>query len=214
MKPRWKVHDLLRVDAERLREALVLEDASCWELAEANMRRAPFAVVRRAPMEHELVPVGKRSQSREVRLAAFLRPAWIAEVIPPESLRCSASTRQMPVFSALARLEQDGCWREHVWGPTGSAGFELASGVETVSLASDLDLILRAPKSLPVPVLRQLAEACRSLPTAVDIQVETPCGAFSLQEYLSTREKLLLRTELGPELTYNPWLPSPLRMVR
>ena len=96
------------------------------------------------------------------------------------------------------------------WGPTGSVGFECASGVSTTTAASDLDLIIRCEDALPVSKAASLLDdiervsigfnACR-----VDANIETPYGAVSLLEYARSGGAILMRTSTQPRLTRNPW---------
>ena len=91
------------------------------------------------------------------------------------------------------------------WGPTGSVGFELASGLRTVTARSDLDLLLR-PTRLPVrATLMRLHVALRGLPAREDCQIETDDGALALDELLSGASELLVRTPTGPRLISAPW---------
>ena len=91
-----------------------------------------------------------------------------------------------------------------VWGPTGSVGFELATGVAVVGTDSDLDVVVRSPEPLPLGNAREMADHLNQLPTCVDAQLDTPAGAVMLNEY-ARGERVLLRTPDGPRLTWDPW---------
>jgi phosphoribosyl-dephospho-CoA transferase len=90
------------------------------------------------------------------------------------------------------------------WGPTGSVGFELATGVAAASTDSDLDVVVRAPEPLPLGNAREIADHLNRLPTCVDAQLDTPAGAVMLSEY-ARGDRVLLRTPDGPRLTWDPW---------
>jgi phosphoribosyl-dephospho-CoA transferase len=92
-----------------------------------------------------------------------------------------------------------------VWGPTGSVGFELASGAPTVTPESDLDIVIRAPRRLSVRSARSLCEWLARLQVHVDAQLETPDGAVSLSEYARGHVPVLQRTLYGPRLVDDPW---------
>jgi phosphoribosyl-dephospho-CoA transferase len=94
------------------------------------------------------------------------------------------------------------------WGPGGSVGYELASGVATVRESSDLDLIFFAPKKLDMTEAQDLWQMISCAPGKVDALVETPFCGFSLEEFATTSpRKILLRTSDGRILGSNPWNP-------
>ena len=70
------------------------------------------------------------------------------------------------------------------WGPTGSVGFELATGSPTASPDSDLDLLVRTPHltSAVLSRLTALHDHFDRLDVRVDCQVETRTGAIALPE--------------------------------
>jgi phosphoribosyl-dephospho-CoA transferase len=90
------------------------------------------------------------------------------------------------------------------WGPTGSVGFELATGVAVASSTSDLDVVVRAPEPWSVENARDIEDNLAPLPTRVDVQLDTPAGAVMLAEY-TRGGRVLLRTPEGPRLTCDPW---------
>jgi phosphoribosyl-dephospho-CoA transferase len=94
------------------------------------------------------------------------------------------------------------------WGPGGSLGFELATGVPTAHPASDLDLVVRADEPVSADTAAGLLEALRRLPARTDALLETPHGAVALAEYAHHPSgPVLLRTGNGPRLTADPWSP-------
>ena len=88
------------------------------------------------------------------------------------------------------------------WGPTGSVGFELATGVPTATTESDLDLLVLLPDGSPgaMTLLIALHRELRSLAARVDCQIETPCGAVALAELVSGQSDIMVRTAAGPRL--------------
>jgi phosphoribosyl-dephospho-CoA transferase len=90
------------------------------------------------------------------------------------------------------------------WGPTGSVGFELATGAAVAGPASDLDVVVRAPEPWSRARTRELAEDLARLPVRVDTQLDTPTGAVALTEY-ARGGQVLLRTPDGPRLVRDPW---------
>lgn len=197
-------HDLLEIAAAG---ALVCAaPPPSW--ARTGLARAPFVVVRRARRVGALLPVGVRGAARDERLPARLPPGAALRRIRPEDLaaaRGRAARRDLPAFAALdaaaAALDALGV----AWGPAGSAGFELATGVATVTPESDLDLVVRAPAPLPRGAAAWLRSRLAALPCRADVQLETPAGALALAEWASGAARVAVRTALGPRLLDDPW---------
>ena len=205
MSMKLQPHDLLRLDEARLKQIVVPEDAGCAEAVERCLRRTPFVVVRRVPMRDGMVAVGVRGESRSERFAAWVVMDGIREVRTPESLRSSGVVRDLPALAALREMERRWESSGWVWGPVGSVGFEIASGVQVVTGTSDLDMIVRADERMPFELLRKIGDGCCDLPCRADVQVETPWGGFALLEALQRPVRLLLRTCSGPMLVEDPW---------
>lgn len=185
--------------------AAQLPDAAPGWAAEALALGQPV-VVRRALTSADQVPVGIRGTLREQRFATLMPRALIERRLCPEALIDGTSSRQdVPALQALAYLRPLLRASGLVWGITGSAGFELATGLATLHLHSDLDLILRAPQALPraqaAALLRQLDNPfCR-----VDLQLQTPLGAVALAEWAGTAQRVLLKQSGGALLVRDPW---------
>ena len=192
-------HDLLR-----LRGARVLPpDAPPW--ATAALRVTPWVVVRRArtvgkaPVDR--IAVGVRGTSRSERYAASVDPDDICEVVEPEDLAHSLprAGRELAVMGALRTvrgiLDDTGV----PWGPTGSVGFELATGIPAATTESDLDLLVRVSGG-SVSVLAALHREFRALVVRIDCQIETPSGAVALAELAGEQSDVMVRTAAGPRL--------------
>ncbi|ARK29804.1 malonate decarboxylase holo-ACP synthase [Halalkalibacter krulwichiae] len=199
-----RTHDLIRVKGM----PSFLDNEACEEWVTEAMHEAPFVVVRRAPIENEMIPVGIRGKSRSHRYAAFLHMDELEEVISPEKLANEKRWLENPRLQEIKVLqvlhEVDEILSNHdiVWGPGGSAGFELASGIPTLTTKSDLDLIIRTqPQLLLVEKARQIYQELTNIETRVDVQLETPIGAIALAEYCLEPEQILTRTKKGPKLT-------------
>jgi phosphoribosyl-dephospho-CoA transferase len=210
MMNRFRPHDILRIDPARIAKVLELEDSFCWTMAEESLWKAPFVVVRRADDKSGLIPVGIRGADRSQRFAAWLDLRGVCQRIEPESLRTSAEIHGMPAIAILRALQDRWASLAFPWGPTGGIGFELASGVRTVTETSDLDLLIRSEERITYNSLRRLADSASDFEGALDMQIETPHGGFALQEFLSSRGTVLLRTSTGPALVEDPWsMPMP-----
>lgn len=163
-------------------------------------------VVRRAAHETDCIPVGLRGTTRAERMAAWLEPAAVRRQLSPEALRVSSDCRDLPVFSTLAAIEPLLDDLGLPWGPTGAAGYELASGWPALHAGSDLDLLIRCA----APLSRDQAGAlltslqgqalCR-----LDILLETPLGGVALADWAANAPKVLLKTAAGPQLVSDPW---------
>ena len=175
----------------------------------------PLVVVRRAPRVAGRIPVGVRGPTRAARWAAWLPPGAIAGRIAPEDLaarRGWAEGSRPEAIRALRALDLVAVWLDRLdvaWGPIGAVGFELASGVPSATPASDLDLVLRAPRPLPHVAARRLLDSLDGAPARLDIQVETPAGAVALAELARGSPRTLLRTRNGPRLVADPWAVAP-----
>ena len=121
----------------------------------------------------------------------------------PEALRAVISTRDLPALHALQQLRP--VLAQTSWGVSGSAGFELATGIEALHAESDLDLILRAPEPLDRNDARALLERLDKAVCSVDLQLQTPFGAVALREWAGPSRRVLLKTTSGAHLVIDPW---------
>jgi phosphoribosyl-dephospho-CoA transferase len=203
-------HDLIR-----LREPIALiMDAAVPAWVEPALSRAPWVVVRRDHVRDGMIPVGVRGRVRHERFAAVVAIAEIAEQLSPEELTESryviARKRkdEAPALAALARVAPILTSRGHRWGPGGSVGFEIATGVTTATSSSDLDVIIRQDHWLgpleAIDLRAVLAEA--AAPARVDVLLETPRGGVSLADLAAMPARLLVRTPDGPRLSADPWM--------
>jgi phosphoribosyl-dephospho-CoA transferase len=162
-----------------------------------------------------LIAVGIRGQIRSERFGSWLDPRYAELSLKPETLRNlkPLMTRaRLPAFTLLQAIaplcDASGC----AWGPTGSTGFELASGCPTVTQTSDLDLLMRAPERLDRAAAKTLfdtlSQAALDHGTRVDMQIQTRDAAFSLAEYAHPGARVMLRCADGPKLVADPWQTS------
>jgi phosphoribosyl-dephospho-CoA transferase len=202
-------HDLIR-----LRQPMALTvDGSVPAWVEPALRRTPWVVVRRGYVQDGRIPVGVRGMTRPQRFAAWLTVTEIAERLLPEGLiglpRVLEQTRRdaAPALAALARVAPLLALRGHRWGPGGSVGFELATGVATATASSDLDVILRQARRLEPDEARalQAALAEAAAPVRFDALLETPRGGVSLADLAAAPTRVLVRTAAGARLAADPW---------
>jgi phosphoribosyl-dephospho-CoA transferase len=199
-------HDLLRL----VRGARLRHEGPTPAWVPAALDRAPWVVVRRARTPAGLIPVGARGRPRGERFAALLTPDAVATRVTPENLAAARGWRHLPrarwvvSLRALDAVDELFASLGLAWGPTGSVGFELATGVAAAGTASDLDVVVRAPEPWPLENAREIADHLNRLPARVDAQLDAPAGAVTLAEY-ARGGRILLRAPDGPRLTRNPW---------
>lgn len=199
MKLKLEAHDLLwgmTVDC-------LADDAPLW-VKEVLLRGDPV-VVRREITPEDQVAVGIRGQFRSQRYAAQMPRSAIGKQLKPEAL-IRVDTQQ---FEHLAERLQSissimknfsGCW-----GYTGSFGFELATGIKTVTPQSDIDLLIRAEQSFAKKQAIELLENFHQAGLNVDIQLQLPQGGLALKEWARNSGKVLLKRPNGAVLVENPW---------
>jgi phosphoribosyl-dephospho-CoA transferase len=181
------------------------QQAPQW--VDTAIQRAPYVVIRRAHIDNGLLPVGIRGFTRSERFAACLPEYAIQAVVRPEDTAASGNWKTspptIPISLALDLVED--LFREFTWGPTGSVGFQLASGSAVTTSESDLDILVRAPHRLAQETAQRLQRALTASPVRVDVQLETPAGAVALSEYAQRSDQFLARTLDGPRFIEDPW---------
>jgi len=120
-----------------------------------------------------------------------------------------ASRAGLPAFMVLQGLAPVLRRFRLVWGPTGSVGFELATGQPVVQAGSDLDVLIRLPewigRDTGQSLLRTLSTQAAQAGVRIDAQLETPGGAVSLAEYAGSTRRVLLRGSGEPVFVDDPW---------
>jgi len=178
-------------------------DAPAW-VSESISAGQPV-VVRRALSAPDHIAVGVRGRLREQRFATVMSIDVISRRVKPEDLCHVSIDRDVPAVHALNQLRPmlDDCgW---VWGVSGSAGFELASGFQALHERSDLDLILRAPQPLDRLKAQALVRILDTAACQVDMQLQTPFGAIALREWAGPARRVLLKNAREACLVIDPW---------
>lgn len=193
-------HDLLWGLSPRALPA----DAPAWALDVVG--RGHPVVVRRERLAPGLIAVGVRGPAREQRYATHMAADHVQRQVTPEALIDVQSTgRQWPALQALREIRPLMNTLGLCWGVTGSAGFELASGIAALHQHSDLDLILRAPRRVERRWAAELIEALEGASCRIDVQLQVPAGAVALREWARGEAKVLLKTAQGAVLVSDPW---------
>jgi phosphoribosyl-dephospho-CoA transferase len=198
-------HDLLRLTPGA---TLAPADAPTW--VAAALTRAPFVVVRRAAVRGDWIAVGVRGESRAQRHPATLNVHDVVETITPEMLahaHCwrSHPRRDMPAIAALDAVARAANSLRLAWGPGGSVGFELASGIPAVRADSDLDLIVRPTARHAHADLQRFRDEIDACGVRVDIAIEAAQGSVALNEWLTSPQRVLIKTVHGPQLGAFAW---------
>ncbi|AVZ05222.1 malonate decarboxylase holo-ACP synthase [Acinetobacter pittii] len=201
MKLKLEAHDLLwgmTVD-------YLADDAPYW--VKEVLQRGDPVVVRRAITPVDQVAVGVRGQFRHQRYAAQMSRSAISRQLKPEALtNLDAVTQQfehlVERLQSISNIMKNfsGCW-----GYTGSFGFELATGIKTVTEQSDIDLLIRAEQPFAKKQAVELLENFQQARLNVDIQLQLPQGGLALKEWARNSGKVLLKRPEGAVLVENPW---------
>ncbi|PUA18650.1 malonate decarboxylase holo-ACP synthase [Glaciimonas sp. PCH181] len=203
-----RAHDLLWISGL---DALVAEQPfPAWVSAEW-LERAPV-VIRRETVENVAwLPVGLRGKTRSERFKALLSAEAVTKHISPELLvrteawNIHSQYKIFPAVEALANMAAAMNALGLDWGPTGSVGFALASGLPVLREDSDLDLVIRTNAPFCTPQCELLQSVCASSACRIDLQIDTGYGGFAFAEWISGRKTVLLKTGIGPFLTADPW---------
>lgn len=198
----FRPHDLLWV-----RVPDRFEPCAAWPdwLDAAWLLQAPL-VVRRDAAPGTRVPVGARGGTRSQRCKGYVQRNAVVRCVSPEMLaRDLPATPDVPALALLAELAPALDALGLSWGPTGGAGFQLATGLPVLRPDSDLDLLVRSAAPLASHRVDALARLQAQAGCRVDIQVDTGCGGFAFSEYLQGHGRVLLKTSAGPHLVADPW---------
>lgn len=158
-------------------------------------------VVRRDNRKPGLLPIGVRGMRRGQRWADWMPVDKVNRCVSPEAIRqLGSDSGASHTLSVIERM-LDGM----LWGITGSHAFEAITGVRVTRVTSDLDVLLRLPQRVAPAQASSWLKQLAGLPVRADIQVESGQGGFSLQDWATNPDKVLLKTSTGAVITNNPW---------
>jgi|HubBroStandDraft_2_1064218.scaffolds.fasta_scaffold125585_2 phosphoribosyl-dephospho-CoA transferase len=183
-------------------------DAPPW--VNQRLSECPWVVVRRARAPTGMIAVGVRGDTRSERWGGYAHQSAIEQIVEPNELigllRTSTGADRTPPIQLLEKVIERWQGLTLPWGPTGSVGFELASGYRVTTPHSDLDIAIRAPERISVHLAHSLWERVMGLRPKVDVRIETSECGFALEEYVrrpSTR--ILLHYPGGARVGDDPW---------
>ena len=190
-----RAHDLLRIGSI----TQLCRSGPAW--VTPALQRTPWVVIRRARCRRGYLPVGIRGPNRSQRHPALIERNLVRErLAPPDLIDRFDRLPELPVTETLRSAADLLATSGLRWGPGGSVGFTLATGVLAVTPSSDLDLVVIADDLPPIGMLGDLAEALRTLPSRVDCQLDLPVGGVALDELVGGGDQVLVRTDDGPML--------------
>lgn len=199
----YLTHDLLKIHTD-----LNIQPLSDW--AAASLEKCPFVVVRRAPSAGKMIPVGIRGANRKERQAAFISEEDVLERISPTEITAEKRWNKLINFPRDLRmvLKKTSALFSNLnirWGPTGSVGFYLASGLCVINEQSDLDLAIYSDSIFSRGAAKMILDDINAIADGLNIDalVETPVGAVLLTENADIKRKILMRTVHGPVLIEN-----------
>lgn len=181
-----------------------------WASAEW-LAAAPAVIRREAMADNAWLPVGLRGKTRSERFKALLSVAAVKKCVQPEFLVQSEAWNihsqwsGFPAVKALASIASALTNMGLHWGPTGSVGFALATGLPVLREESDLDIVVHSPSPLPAEKTAALQAVLDSQLCRIDLQIDTGHGGFAFAEWVAGRKQVLLKTGKGPVLTADPW---------
>lgn len=203
-----RVHDLVCLHPDAIPQLVYQARIENNAWLENSGDKASWAVVRRAhPTTSGHIAVGFRGSSRNQRWGTEIPAEYITAVTAPYEI----SSKVLPggaAFQAFNAFDE----MPYKFGPGGSVGFELASGIQSTHPDSDLDLVIYADSPLSVHDIRTIRHFHQraAVFATVDILIETPLGGVAFSELeramsYSPMPSMMLRTHQGPELSNIIW---------
>ncbi|MEB0010158.1 malonate decarboxylase holo-ACP synthase [Glaciimonas sp. Gout2] len=184
-----------------------------WATAEW-LAVAPVVIRRETVTDCAWLPVGLRGTTRSERFKALLSVDAIKHCVQPEFLvqteawNIHSQFGAFPAVKTLASMASSLTNMGLHWGPTGSVGFALATGLSVLRDESDLDIVLHAPSPISPEKMSLLQDILDSQMCRIDLQIDTGSGGFAFAEWAAGRKTILLKTGNGPVLTADPWSES------
>ena len=179
-------------------------NAPVW--VKATIAQEQPVVVRRATTDSTVVAVGIRGTARHQRYATQMPVSAITKQLKPEALSNVDLDCFPHLMNQLQIIQNILNQKRWTWGYTGSVGFELATGIQTVTENSDIDLLIRTEEFLTKDEAKQLLQQLEQTELKLDVQLQTPKGGVALKEWASSTGKVLLKLNDSAVLANNPWL--------
>lgn len=202
----YNVHDLVFFsDVTDLTYA-----GSCPDWVATAVMRAPVGVIRRGQAPAGMLPVGIRGSNKSQRFGAYLPVTAVTDHLTSQEIRhFGRSNRQdkmLPIWQALDQINPYLDTHQYDWGLSGSAAYELVTGIPTVNQNSDLDFIAFNQEQLTPPKAQHLLDWLNSFGPHADVQIMRGQAGFSLEDYCYHHgQGVLVKSLQGPYLSADPW---------
>ncbi len=172
-----------------------------------SIAKAPVGIVRRGQHGTQELLIGIRGGSKAQRFATKINCNHIIRLQSTQSLlEHPIPSSHLPLWRGLPVIKDYLIAHQLRWGLSGSAAYELATGIPTVNEDSDLDLIALDPPVLELNQATIILNALKQFSFHADVQILHGQVGFSLEEYVNhPHEKILLKTATGPVLSSTPW---------
>jgi phosphoribosyl-dephospho-CoA transferase len=191
------------------KEEIVLDQNENYPSWFSKLEAPYFAVIRRDKKRGGFIPIGIRGKRKDERLAAFVLYQSFYQIISPTFITQNALwqkypfLQEYPSFKELDSIAHFFTALKVSWGITGSLGYELITKIPCITKQSDLDIIVTLKKP-DHELLLSMKNYIQNYPF-IDLQIQTPIGAFSLKEWKEDRCPILLKTDEGAFLTNKLW---------
>lgn len=216
--PDWAVEALRLGHPVVVRRALCADGQIAVGLRGAHREQRyaaqmPRAAIQRRLRPEQLIHLDSAQAVSVKQLGSLPAPTrWAKPVGAGDGLRSGPSVSEhnkclsaLPALAALQQLRNTLNRLGLAWGVSGSAGFELATGIPTLTASSDLDLILRTPLPIPRSQARALLAQLHNAPCRIDLQLQTPAGGVALNDLARSDGPVLLKAADGARLVNDPW---------
>lgn len=201
-----KIHDLVWFQSIKDLEY----DGELPDWVNASINQAPIGVVRRGVHVPDEVLIGIRGHQKSQRFAAKLSQSAIVKVIDSRKLIkvsiAEVNDPTLPVWQGLPEINQYLVDHQLNWGISGSAAYELATGISMVNANSDVDLIAVDQSRISLDDARAILEFLNQFGFHADVQIMHEQKGFSLEEWVNnSTQSILIKTAQGPILSTDPW---------
>lgn len=199
-----RAHDLLWIARDT---ELFPEVQPAW--VRDALSQMAVVVVRRAEAPSGFAAVGVRGPSRELRFAALVELKEVRKLQTPESLASERGWHEniagIPdrLGETLTLFDELSMREKLVWGPVGSVGYQLATGLPVTTNESDVDVLIRCEVPPEQPILSAVRDAAKKSLACLDVILEGPPGAVALEELRS--QVVLLKTNREPRIAAFRW---------
>lgn len=193
----FKVYDILKLKS--CGEDCFDTKLPMW--ATEFVERTPYVVVKRGEEKTGMVPIGIRGITRQQRFGCYMNLDNISQVYKPYELlefksNCGLWNKVASLLPGIFETYKD----RVTYGPTGSVGFELATGFKATTISSDLDLLIQTEEPLEVEIAKKILVQLLKINIKMDITLGISMGYVALEEYCNGQAPYLVKTNYGERL--------------